>query len=329
MTDAPRPTARRSFFGSGRVQASIVAVVAVIAALAGWAWINASRDVVSTDNAYVRADKVIISPKVRGAVLEVLVREDQPVRAGAPLLRIDPAEYDLKVRAAQGDLLAAEASAQAARAGLARLDAEEKLAKSQLDQAKTLGGGNAEAQAALRQAFENARGQALVAARSRGEIEAALAQANAAAYRARTQLDAAKQELAATTVTAPADGVTADMQAAAGQLVAPGVRLMTIVRPSTLYVLANFKETQSGRMAPGQAAEVTVDALPGVTLTGKVASLAPGTGSEFSLLPFEPGSGNFTKIVQRVPVRIALDPRQAAVAKLRPGLSAVVTVRLK
>ncbi|HWA61039.1 MAG TPA: HlyD family secretion protein [Caulobacteraceae bacterium] len=308
---------------------ALVGALAIAAAIGGWIWIHGQRDKVSTDDAYVQADRSIVSPKVRGAIAEVLVADDQPVKAGAALVRLDPAEYDLKVRAAQGDLMAAEAAAKAARAGLARLDAEEKLAKGQLDQAKALAGGDAAAQATLRQAFETARGQALVAARSRGEIQAALAQADAQAFRARTELDAARQERAATTVTSPVDGVVASVQAAPGQLVQPGVRLMTVVRPSTLYVLANFKETQTGRMVPGQRAEIRVDALPGVRLTGRVASLAPGTGSQFALLPFEPGAGNFTKIVQRVPVHIALDPGQPDVARLRSGLSVVVTVRLK
>ena len=328
MTETSRPAPRRSIWSGLPVRAAGVAAIAVVVAVVGLIWINGQRDTASTDDAYVQADKSVISPKVRGAVLEVLVHENQVVKAGDPLVRIDPEEYDLRLNAAQGDLMAAQAAGQAARASLARLDAEEALAKSQLAAAKTLAGNNPAAQELLAKAFETARGQALIAARSRGEIEAALAQAHAAEYRARNGLDAAKLEKDHTLVTAPTDGVVADLQASTGELVQPGVRLMTIVRPSTLYVRANFKETQTGRMLPGQAASIEVDALPGVTLTGKIASLAPGTGSEFSLLPFEPGSGNFTKIVQRVPVRIVLDPGQADVARLRPGLSAVVTVRL-
>ena len=328
MTETSRP-APRSVWSGLPVRAGAVAVVAIIVAVIGLVWINGQRDTASTDDAYVQADKNLVSPKVRGAVLEVLVRENQAVKAGDPLVRIDPEEYDLKLTAAQGDLMAAQAAGASARAGLARLAAEEALAKSQLAAAKTLAGNNVAAQEPLAKAFETARGQALIAARSRGEIEAALAEAHAAEYRARNGVEAAKLEKSHTLVTSPADGVVADLQAAPGELVQPGVRLMTIVRPSTLFVRANFKETQTGRMVAGQAVKIEIDALPGVTLTGKVASLAPGTGSEFSLLPFEPGSGNFTKIVQRVPVRIALDPGQADVARLRPGLSAVVTVALK
>jgi membrane fusion protein (multidrug efflux system) len=113
-----------------------------------------------------------------------------------------------------------------------------------------------------------------------------------------------------------------------GDYVQPGTRLLSLVPIHALYVTANFKETQVARMRVGQSARVEVDALGGRTLTGRVDSFAPGSGSQFSLLPFEPGTGNFTKIVQRVPVRIALDPGQADLDRLRPGLSTTVTVRL-
>ena len=315
--------------GSGVLRVLIVTGVAVVLAVGGFILINARRDVLSTDDAYVRADKTVISPKVRGAIADVLVTDNQRVKAGTPLVRIDPQEYDLRLKGAQGDLMAAQAAQAAAKAGLARLDAEEKLSKQQVAAAQTLAGAKGASDPALRQAFETARGQALIGAHSRSEVQAALAQARAAEYRARTGLEAAKLDKANTTILAPVDGVVGDLQAAQGALVQPGVTLMTLVRPSTLYVTANFKETQTARMLPGQPAEVRVDALPGRVLKGKVASLAPGTGSEFALLPFEPGAGNFTKIVQRVPVRIALDPGQPGMERLRSGLSAVVKVRVE
>jgi membrane fusion protein (multidrug efflux system) len=120
----------------------------------------------------------------------------------------------------------------------------------------------------------------------------------------------------------------ADVQATVGQMVQPGVILMTIVGQAQPVITANFKETQIGRMHEGQAAKVKIDALPGLIFTGHVDSIAPGSGSQFALIPFEPGSGNFTKIVQRIPVRIALDPGQPGLDRLRAGLSAEVTVRL-
>ncbi len=309
-------------------RALIVGVLAIVAIGAGLAWIFADKPDVSTDDAYVRADETIVSPKARGAILAVMARENQPVKAGDPLVRLDPEEYDLALRAAQGDLMAADASEKAARAGIARLDSQEALWESQVKAAQTLAGAKGAADPALRQAFETARGQALIEAHSRGELEAALAQAEAAQYRAHTELDGAKLQKSHTLVTAPAAGVIADVQATPGAIVEPGVRLMTIVSTAAPYVTANFKETQTGRMRPGQPAQVRIDAVPGQVFSGKVDSLAPGSGSEFALLPFQPGSGNFTKIVQRVPVRIALDPGQAGLDRLRPGLSAEVTVRV-
>jgi len=309
-------------------RALIVVAAAILALAAGLAWIFSDKSDTTTDDAYVRADQVIVSPRARGMILEVVARENQPVKAGDPLVRLDPEEYDLQISAAEGDLMAATAAEKAARAGIARLDAEESLARNQVKAAQALAGARGAADPALRGAFETARGQALIAARSRGEIQAALAQAQAAQFRARTGLEAARRLKAHTTVTAPAAGIVADIQATVGAIVQPGVRLMTIVSRGAPYITANFKETQTGRMRPGQLATIKVDALPGVRFTGRIDSLSPGSGSEFALLPFEPGNGNFTKIVQRVPVRIHLDPGQPGLDQLRPGLSAVVTVQL-
>jgi len=306
----------------------IVALAAVLAIAGGLVWIFAERPTTSTDDAYVQGDKTIVSPKVRGMVLAVSARENRAVKAGELLASIDPEEYDLKVAQARGDLMAAQASEQAARAGLARLDAEEKMAEGAVNSAESLAGPKAAADPLLRQAFETAHGQALVAARTRGEIEGARAEAVAAEYRARTELDAALLQKSETQVVAPASGTVADIEANVGAMVQPGVTLMTIVGEAKPIITANFKETQIGRMRPGQPATVKIDALPGRVFTGHVDSLAPGSGSQFALLPFEPGAGNFTKIVQRVPVRIALDPDQPGLERLRAGLSAEVTVRL-
>ncbi len=304
----------------------VVAGVALVAAIAGYLWLHAPRNSVATDDAYVRADEVVVSPKVRGMIQAVLVGADQKVQAGEALARIDPEEYQAGLAGARGDLMAAQAAQQAAVAGLGRLDAEEALARSQVASAEKAAGGAGARDPALRSAFETARGQALVAARSRGEIEAGLAQAKASMFRARTALDFAGRNLADTTVRAPADGLVGDLTAEIGAFVQPGMSLMVLVQPRTAYVLANFKETQIGAIHPGQLARVRIDALEGHVFTGRVVGLAPGSGTEFSLTPFEPGSGNFTKIVQRLGVRIALDPGQSGLAALRPGLSASVTV---
>ena len=146
--------------------------------------------------------------------------------------------------------------------------------------------------------------------------------------RALAALDLAKQDVGHAIIRAPIDGVVGDRQVQEGDYLSPGTRLMTVAPMNALYVTANFKETQVARMLVGQPARIEVDALGGKVLKGHVDSFAPGTGSQFSLLPFEPGTGNFTKIVQRVPVRISLDPGQPGLERLRPGLSSTVTVHL-
>jgi membrane fusion protein (multidrug efflux system) len=314
---------------TARWRALAVAVVAIVAIAAGLVWIFSEKPTTSTDDAYVQGDKTIVSPKVRGMVTAIVAKENRRVAAGDLLVSIDPEEYDLKIAQAQGDLMAAQAAQRTARAGLASLDAEEKVAEGTVNAAKQLAGTNAVANPVFRQAFETAHGQALVAARTRGQIQASLSEAVAAEYRAKTELDAARLQKAQTQVTAPAAGTVADIQTNVGAAVQPGVTLMTIIGEAQPVITANFKETQIGRMHAGQSATVHVDALPRHNFTGHVESIAPGSGSQFALLPFEPGAGNFTKIVQRVPVRIVLDPGQPGLERLRTGLSAEVTVRLE
>jgi membrane fusion protein (multidrug efflux system) len=339
--------------------------VAAAAALGGAAYIAAPKAAVSTDAAYVEADSSVVAPKVRGLVAKVLVEHNQPVRRGQPLVAIDPEEFDARVAAARADLLNAQATAAAARAALVTLAAEERLAAANVRAAETqIRGADAQSEraGADRRRFENlvatgavaqrdadqyraaaitaasaadrsraelevSRTQAAVTAARQASLEAGLAQASAALGRARAALDLALQDQEHTIIRAPVDGVVGDRQVEPGDYVQPGTRLMTVVPLNAVYVTANFKETQTQRMLPGQPAVVAVDALGGVKLRGHVDSLAPGSGSQFSLLPFEPGTGNFTKIVQRVPVRIRFDPGQADVGRLRPGLSTTVTVR--
>ena len=170
--------------------------------------------------------------------------------------------------------------------------------------------------------------QATATLAKRATLKANLASALAAVARALAALDLAKQDVGHAIIRAPIDGVVGDRQVQEGDYLSPGTRLMTVAPMNALYVTANFKETQVARMLVGQPARIEVDALGGKVLKGHVDSFAPGTGSQFSLLPFEPGTGNFTKIVQRVPVRISLDPGQPGLERLRPGLSSTVTVHL-
>jgi membrane fusion protein, multidrug efflux system len=333
----------------------------------GAAYITAAKPAASTDDAYLHADSTVVAPKVRGLIAEILVRDNQAVKTGQPLVRIDPEEFDARVAAAQADLQNALANVASAKAALVSLDAEELLAGSQISAARTAIAA-ADAQdaraSADRARFDNLAGSGAVAdheidvarataiaARSdadhsraellvsrdqaavvharRPNLEAALAQAEAGVARSRAALDLARQDQGHALVRAPINGVVGDRQAQVGDYVQPGTRLLTLVPTRSLYVTANFKETQTARMLAGQPALVKVDALAGRRLHGHVESFAPGSGSEFSLLPFEPGTGNFTKIVQRVPVRIRLDPGQPGLERLRPGLSVTATVDLK
>ncbi len=349
-----------------RRKALVAVGAAVLIAAAGTAYILAPKRSVSTDNAYLQADSAIVSPKVHGLVAQVLVDHDQQVHRGDVLVMIDPEEFEARVAAASADLEGAQAAVESAKAALISLQAEEQLAASNV-RAAQISIRSADAQSALaeanqkrydglvdsgsvarleadqfrttavtaqvnaqnsRVAYEVSRNQASVTAARRAVLVAALSQSTAAVSRAQAAVDLAKQDRDHATIRAPIDGVVGDRRIETGDYVDPGTRLMTIVPLHSIYVVANFKETQTARMTVGQPATIEVDALPGTELRGQVESFAPGSGSQFSLLPFEPGTGNFTKIVQRVPVRIRFEPDQAALAHLRPGLSSQVSVRL-
>ena len=358
----PPPTMRRRL-----LTRPVIAVgAAVLVAGGGLAYILAPKGTVSTDAAYVQADSAVIAPRVRGQIARVLVAHDQAVKRGDALVAIDPEEFDARAASARADLRNAEAAVLAARAALVSLGAEERLAAANVRAAATLIA-SADAQSATASAdrvrydnledsgavarrdadryraadiaarsaaahsraeLEMARAQGEVTGARRAALEAALAQAEASVARARAAVDLAVQDQDHTLIRAPIDGVVGDRQAEPGDYVQPGSRLMTIVPMNALYVTANFKETQVSRMMVGQPATIHVDALPGVALKARVESLAPGSGSQFSLLPFEPGTGNFTKIVQRVPVRLRLEPGQAGLDRLRPGLSTTAEVRV-
>ena len=365
VTPAANSGTTKSRLASRKAVISVVA--AIVIAAGGALYIATPKSSVSTDNAYLQADSSIVAPKVRGLVAEVLVRHNQGVQRGDALVRIDPEEYDARVGSAAAVLQDAQAKRDAVQAALASLAAEEQLATSSVRAAQAsirsadaqsaraaadrrrfdelVGTGavarhdadqyrataiSAQADAERSRAqFDVSRDQLSVTRAKRATLQANLAQAVAAIAAANAALDLARQDQAHTIIRAPVDGVVGDRQVEAGDYVQPGTRLLTIVPLDALYVIANFKETQTARMLPGQVATIDVDALPGRALRGEVDSFAPGSGSQFSLLPFEPGTGNFTKIVQRVPVRIRFEAGQKALALLRPGLSTTVTVRLE
>lgn len=361
---APGPAPGKS--GKARARVLIVLALAVVIGTGGVVWLRSAKAWEATDNAYLKTDSTNVAPKVRGLVAEVLVTENQAVVAGQPLIRLDAQEYAARVAAARADLASADASIAAAEAALKRLGAEEALAASASREAATMIsaadaqadraqadwkryealsstgmvprrdaervraeaiGAKAEA-ARARATLSVRRDQAAVTGSRQGELLAALEQARAARVRAAAALDLALQDQTASVVRAPVAGIVTDRQAQIGDYVQPGSRLLTLVPLSAVYVTANFKETQTARMLAGQTAEVRIDALPGVVLRAHIDSVAPGSGSEFALLPFEPGSGNFTKVVQRIPVRLVFDPGQPDVGRLRPGLSARIRVRL-
>ncbi|SMH44945.1 HlyD family secretion protein [Azospirillum agricola] len=312
---------------------------------AGYGWWTEGRFIESTDNAYVQSDITIVSPKVSAYVREVRVAENQQVRAGDVLALLDDRDFRAKVAES-------EAAVTAQRAALGTLDSKLELQRAIIDQAAaTLASAEAEQRRAqqdydrnrslasdswtsrqkletsdadLRKAVAQvAKSRAALAAENdqvavlratRTETEARLAQAQAV-------LETDRNDLNNTVIRAAVDGVVGNRGVQVGQYARPGVQLLALVPLPDVYVVANFKETQIGRMRPGQSVTVSVDAFPGQKLEGKVESFAPASGSKFSLLPPENATGNFTKIVQRVPVRIAL-PRDGALAGLlRPGLS--------
>ncbi len=333
-------------------RAFVVGLAALVLALTGAYWIALPASSVSTDDAYVKADSTIIAPKVHGLIAEIFVRDNQHVKASQPLIRIDDDDYRQAVSAAEADVQAAEAS-------LAQLSSQEGLAAANMHAASAaIRAADAQSMraAADRKRFDELVSTGDVSRRQADEMRATAASAGAdadksratyaasqqqlavvsatrgqllaAVAKARATLTLARQNLEHTVVRAPMDGVVGDRQAQMGEYVQPGTQLMTVVPMSTVYVVANFKETQTARMLVGQKVRISIDALPNHDFTGKVESFSPGSGSEFSLLPFEPATGNFTRIVQRVPVRIRIDVGQEDFTRLRPGLSANVRVRL-
>lgn len=284
------------------------AVVFVLLAIWGGNWFFVGRHMVSTENAYVRADISLISPRIEGYVRAIPVAENQSVHAGDILVEIDPTDYQARLAAARAALAEAEGARASQQAGRA-------LAAADVARNRPL---------AERGLLSPARMQQLeIQARQAGGGAAA---ADAGVRAAQAQLEQAQLNLTRTTVRSPIDGVVGDRQVQLGQLVRSGAPLMSVVPLQSVYVVANFKETQIENFRPGQSVTIRPDIAHNLRLHGTVDSLAPASGSEFSIIPTDTATGNFTKIVQRVPVRIRLDPGQEGLELLRPGLSATVTI---
>ena len=305
---------------------------------------------VSTDDAYVGADTAVIAPKVAGYIKSVPVADNSRVTAGTPLLVIDDSDYRIALQQAEAQVAAQQAaiarigqqiaagSAQVtqAHAEVASAEAGAANAKLEYDRAVALAGkfvGTQQAvnsaNAALLQAnaqvdaanagLSTAEANAAVLLAQRAEAGKVLDQDNLVADKARLDLDH-------TIVRAPFDGVVGNRAAETGEYVQPGTRLMALVPLQDIYVDANFKETQLQDVKPGQTANISIDAYPDHDIKGTVASVAPASGSVFSLLPPDNATGNFTKVVQRVPVRIRVPASVAAEDLIRPGMSVVVAV---
>ncbi|HEX7051628.1 MAG TPA: HlyD family secretion protein [Longimicrobiales bacterium] len=332
-----------------------IAVLAAAAIGLGVWWTGRHR--VSTDNAHVEGHITPVLARVAGYVTTIHVEDNQRVRAGETLVVLDDRDARARLAAAEAELVAALADAgqegqsgqaqarlAAARAAAAAADAAVARARSDFERAQAdlqryrplaadaivsrqqLDAAEAAAQIARAQltaAERNARAAAQ-------EVEVAAAGLDAARARvtaARAARDQAALQLSYTRITAPVSGVVSRVSVEQGQLVQPGQPLMSVVPLDDIWVVANLKETEIREVHPGATAEVEVDAYPGRSFPGRVESLSAATGSEFALLPPDNATGNFTKVVQWIPVRIRLIQPQDTAAILRPGMNAVVTIR--
>ncbi|MDN3273880.1 HlyD family secretion protein [Frankia sp. RB7] len=328
---------------------------AAVAALAGAGWYGydywtVGRFLVSTDDAYVKADNTTIAPKVSGYLDRVVVGDNEHVKAGQVLARIDDRDFRVALDQAKADVAAAKATITSKQAQLEVQDAVIAAAKATVDvdtAAKTFaqqenkrytdlaatGYGsvqnaqqaqsrNAGAEAAIQRDTAN-----LASALKQVELlKAEIAQANAAAARAAALQHQAELNLGYTTIVSPIDGVIGNRTLRVGQYVQAGTQLMSIVPAEGAYVVANFKETQLTHVRAGQRVEIEVDTFPGQVVHGHVDSIAPASGQEFALLPPDNATGNFTKIVQRIPVKIVLDAETQPAIELRPGMSVIPTI---
>lgn len=329
----------------------LVGLVVVVALIAGgtWWWIGKQRWE-KTDNAFVEADMVAVSPRIGGSVVEVLVRDNQQVKAGQVLVRLDDADARAALAEAEANLAAVlaavgnvdaqmaqqEAAIAARAAAVERSNSQAALAQKEIQrygQLAAQGWVSTQRLDTERAAADNARAgvaeaRAALTAEQRtlAVLQSARSQSSATVDQARAAVEKARLALERTEIRAPVDGVVGARGVRVGQVVQAGQQLMAIVPMTDVYVVANFKETQLGRMKLGQTVKIKADAFPDRNITGHIESFAPATGAEFALIPVENASGNFTKITQRVPVRIAIDSAEGI--ELRPGLSVHATVDL-
>lgn len=316
----------------------------------GYDYWTDGRFMISTDDAYVQADMAFISPKISGYVDQVKVTENQQVKAGDPLLVVDNGDYKIAVAQAEAQIATLSKTLHRidAQTGAARASLEQAQAQKTADQAaaanaarvqaraaqllKTHVGTQAQlddAQTAVEQAnaaLVGADAQIAAAEANIGVLQAQRAETASTLASLQLARDKAARDLSFTVLRAPYDGVVGNRSVEQGDLISPGQKLAVIVPMDKLYIVANFKETQLARLVPGEKVRISVDAIDGQDFEGTLSSLAPASGAVFSLLPPENATGNFTKVVQRVPVRIDVPADVLKTGKLRAGLSVVVAV---
>lgn len=333
----------------------LLLATAAIAALAGaadlgWRYWTTGRFQVSTDDAYVKADSTTIAPKVSGYIATVLVRDNEAVRTGQVLARIDDRDFRVSLAQAGAQVEAAEANIASKQAALAAQRSAIDAAKATIDVARAeetfaeqdnqryaqlAKTGYGSVQTAQQAASRIATARAAVtrdtaalasAVRQLDVIKAELSQAQAALDSAKAARDQAALNLSYTALVAPVDGVVGNRTLRVGQYVQAGTQLMAVVPTQAAYIVANYKETQLTHVQAGQRVTVEVDTFPGRLFQGHVDSLSPASGQEFALLPPDNATGNFTKVVQRIPVKIVLDQTGALPVVLRPGMSVYPTI---
>jgi membrane fusion protein (multidrug efflux system) len=343
---------------SARKKRSVRAVVLPIvglALLAGGSWYGyrywtEGRFMISTDDAYVQVDMSAVAPKISGYVATVPVTENDRVKAGDPLVIMDDGDYRIALGQAEAQIATQnktleriKAQTEAAKAGLQQAQAQKVSAQAAATNAqraadraaqlvKTRVGTQADldnAQTLLDQAnaaLVGADAQIASATANIGVLEAQYAEAQSTLKTLELARDKAARDLSFTVLRAPYEGVVGNLSVEQGDMITPGQKLAVVVPMDKLYIVANFKETQLHQLVPGEKVHVSVDALPDGGFDGTVSSLAPASGAMFSLLPPENATGNFTKVVQRVPVRIEVPEEVLRTGKLRAGLSVVVDV---
>jgi membrane fusion protein (multidrug efflux system) len=340
---SPRKVLKRTALGL-----ALVAGFAV-AADAGHDYWKVGRFLQSTTNAYIRADYTVVSPKITGHITEVLVQDNEPVTASHVVARVDDRDFKVALAQATADVASDDAE-------LTNLDAQIDQQQSAIEQEKAeIAVGKAslsyaeadnvrygnlkksgygtvqraeKAEAAMRQKtalLQKSRAGLLMAQRKLDILASERAKAQAQRDRSLAAVHQAELNLSYTSITAAVAGVVGARSLRVGQYVQAGTPLMAVVPLDAVYIVANYKETQLTHVRAGQPVEIEVDSFPGVTLKGHVDSVSPASGLEFALLPADNATGNFTKIVQRVPVKIVLDDKALA-GRLRPGMSVEATV---